>query len=208
MPRQEMKNKLNILTISEEELLTLIEAWQISDREATEKLTNICYDIVKSMATSERNKKLSNANTDILGETPTVYTNIALTTFIFDNKNVSIDTKNKLIKQLRTGVRNALIDKERYSNAKMRSRTSKVDIESPIVLSSLVNDDDVFKISDLSKALDELSLYNSRQAEIIKYRYYVDLKNKEIAHLLEISERLVEEELRKGKRWLNLYLGS
>lgn len=203
-----MKDKIDMLTISEKELLSLIEAWQNSDVEATNQLTNICYDIVKSIATNERNKKLSNANTDILGETPTVYTNIALTNFIFDNKNVSIKTKNKLIKQLRTGVRNALIDKERYSNAKIRSRTQKVDFDSPIVASSSVDDDLYLDVSDLSKALDELSKYNARQAEIIKYRYYVDLKNKEIAYLLEISERLVEDELRKGKRWLSLFLAS
>ena len=139
-----MKSKSNILNIEEGELLKLIDDWQNSNKEATELLSLICYDIVKSMAISERNKKLDGANTELLGESPTVYTNIALTNFIFDKKNVSINTKKKLIRLLRTGVRNALIDKERYANAKVRSRTSKVDFESTDVSSLFVSDEFTF----------------------------------------------------------------
>jgi RNA polymerase sigma factor (sigma-70 family) len=200
------KKELNILTIEEESLLQIIHDWQNSDPVAINMLATICYGLVKSMASCERNKKLSNANTEILNESATVYTNIALTNFIYENKNVTIETKKKLIKHLRTGVRNALVDKERYSNRKIRSRTSKVDISSPIVAELLVDDEKHIDINDLTKALSELEKYNKRQTEIIKYSYFVDLKNKEIAYLLGVSERLVEDELRKAKHWLAIFM--
>lgn len=201
------KDKLDVVTMKEEDLLNLIDGWQKSDPKSINTLTNACYDIVKTIAASEREKKLSNANTEFLGESPTGYTNIVLTNFIFDNKHVTIKTKNKLIKHLRTGVRNALVDKERYSNRKIRSRTSKVDISSPAVAKILVDDEKHISISDLTKALSELENHNKRQTEIIKYSYFVDLKNKEIAYLMEISERLVEDELRKAKLWLAMFMG-
>lgn len=200
--------KVNILTINEQELLNLIHGWKNADINAINTLTSLCYNIVKSMAENERNKKLSSANTELLGESPTVYTNVALTNFLYDNKNVTIESKQKLIKHLRTSVRNALVDKERYSNRKMRRSTSKVDFESSSVIEALVDDEHHLNINDLLKGLSELEQYSKRQAEIIKYSYFVDMKNKEVAYLMGISERLVEDELRKGKQWLALFLDS
>lgn len=54
----------------------------------------------------------------------------------------------------------------------------------------------------LDAAIDELSTFDSRKAEVVELHYFGGLSYAEIAEALELSTTTVHEELRAGRAWL------
>ena len=57
----------------------------------------------------------------------------------------------------------------------------------------------------LDKAIENLTKDYPRQAETIQLRYFHGLKNKEIAQLHQISESLVDKDLKFSKSWMRIH---
>jgi len=55
---------------------------------------------------------------------------------------------------------------------------------------------------ELNEALDRLSELDPRQAEIVELRYFGGLKEEEIAEVLKVSLRTVQQDWRKARLWL------
>lgn len=59
-----------------------------------------------------------------------------------------------------------------------------------------------FDMLEVHKALIDLEKIDPRQGAIVTMRYFLRMTNGEVAALLEISESLVEKELRMARAWL------
>lgn len=57
----------------------------------------------------------------------------------------------------------------------------------------------------IDQAIENLTKEYPRQAETIQLRYFHGLKNKEIAELHQISESLVDKDLKFSKSWMQAY---
>jgi RNA polymerase sigma factor (TIGR02999 family) len=66
----------------------------------------------------------------------------------------------------------------------------------------LIWKDDLDHLVQVHEVLDELSAVDSVKAEIVKLRFFVGLNNREIAELLQMSERTVERGWNYAKAWL------
>lgn len=58
------------------------------------------------------------------------------------------------------------------------------------------------RIEALSDALERLSSFDPRGAEIVEMRFLAGMTNVEIASVLEVSERTVERDWRAARAWL------
>ena len=66
----------------------------------------------------------------------------------------------------------------------------------------LAGEHDPRQLLHVHEALDRLAAEDPTKAEIVKLRFFVGLENREIAELLDISERTVERAWRFAKAWL------
>jgi RNA polymerase sigma factor (TIGR02999 family) len=66
----------------------------------------------------------------------------------------------------------------------------------------LAGEHDPRQLLHVDEALDRLAAEDPTKAEIVKLRFFVGLENREIAELLNISERTVERSWRFAKAWL------
>ena len=62
--------------------------------------------------------------------------------------------------------------------------------------------DDRHRLLQVHDALDELAAIDPVKAEVVKLRFFVGLSNREIAELLNLSERSVERAWNFAKAWL------
>jgi RNA polymerase sigma factor (TIGR02999 family) len=57
-------------------------------------------------------------------------------------------------------------------------------------------------IEELTQRFDELAGFDERKAEVVKLRLLWGFENREIAEILEVSERTVERDWRFSRNWL------
>lgn len=73
---------------------------------------------------------------------------------------------------------------------------------------SVVSIEPSLQLIELDEALERLKKLNARQAEIIEMRYFGGLKEEEIAEVLRISLRTVQNDWRLARLWLYRELKS
>jgi len=104
-------------------------------------------------------------------------------------------------------MRQILVDHARKRNAKKRGgdrqRTTLVEH----LLASEAKWDDVIALDD---ALDQLDAVDSRLRQVVEYRFFGGMTEKEIAGVLNVSTRTVQRDWAKARAWLYdvLYAGG
>jgi len=104
-------------------------------------------------------------------------------------------------------MRQILVDHARKRNAKKRGgdwqRTTLVEN----LLASEAKWDDVIALDD---ALDQLDAVDSRLRQVVEYRFFGGMTEKEIAGVLDVSTRTVQRDWAKARAWLYdvLYAGG
>jgi RNA polymerase sigma factor (TIGR02999 family) len=96
-------------------------------------------------------------------------------------------------------MRRILIDKARR---KLQVRHGGGNERVPFDGIDLAVEHDPQRLLHVHEALDRLAAEDATKAEIVKLRFFVGLENREIAELLDISERTVERAWRFAKVWL------
>ncbi|MBE9564240.1 MAG: sigma-70 family RNA polymerase sigma factor, partial [Proteobacteria bacterium] len=74
--------------------------------------------------------------------------------------------------------------------------------------SIIQNNDSPQSILDLHEALESLSEFDSRKAEILELQFFAGLTVKEIADVIKVSPRTVERDIQFAKAWLHQRLSS
>jgi len=57
-------------------------------------------------------------------------------------------------------------------------------------------------VLDLDDALNKLALLHERQAKVVELRFFAELKNDEVAEVLQVSPRTIEMDWRTARAWL------
>ena len=98
-------------------------------------------------------------------------------------------------------MRRILVDRGRRRQAiRHGGGQERVEVES-VELPVPVDDDTLVRVSE---ALDELAKVDATEAEVVKLRFFVGLKQEEIACALGISEKTVQRHWTHAKAWLYL----
>lgn len=96
-------------------------------------------------------------------------------------------------------MRRVLVERARSRNAKKRGGgAEKLPLED-VQVAAPVDDD---KLLLVHEALEKLAAHDPGKAEIVKLRFFVGLTHREIASLLEVSEKTVKRHWTYSKAWL------
>ncbi|WP_448564131.1 ECF-type sigma factor [Thalassotalea ganghwensis] len=189
--------------MEEQEVLALIKGWQSGDLKATKLLMNFAYLKIKEYAKINHENLPKDANTAIINMSATDIAHDAYLKLSQAESQISIETQRQFYSYVNSAVRNVFIDHYR-KQVKAKSRnpdktlfesdavTNKVDEKAPQQTAIITMNDEI----------ELLATQYPRQAEVLELRYFAQRSNKEIARLLDVSVRTIENDLRFAKAWL------
>jgi RNA polymerase sigma factor (TIGR02999 family) len=189
--------------MTEREVITLIKAWQDGEPEAAKVLLELAYIKIKEYANAHYKNLPNDVNTAFLSLSVTDLTHDCYEKLLVAESTLPVETLREFYSYLSSAVRNLFIDHYRKS-VKTKSRAIiKVLSTSSFVINrkSDTFEDELTSIT-LHLEMDGFSKQYARQAEALDLRYFAQKSNKEIARLLGVSLRTVENDLRFAKAWL------
>lgn len=189
--------------MTEKDIIDLINGWQKGETKSTQLLMNFAYLKIKEYAKINHEKLPEDANTAIISMSATDIAHDAYIKLSKAESLISIDTQRQFYSYLNSAVRNVFIDHYR-KQVKTKSRNpDKTQLSANHVLNKVddTTNEDTALIT-MSQEIEELSKHFPRQAETLELRYFAQRSNKEIARLLDVSIRTIENDLRFAKAWL------
>jgi len=184
-----------------EELTHIILSWSEGHKSSEEKLFVYTYERFKQIATVARTKvKLYNSNQYSMEDVICSTTSLVHEAYIklATDKKIDIESSKDFFLLVSTVMRHILIDHYRKLSANKR----KFDKDSSLKNNINSNDANNFDYISIDHSINKLSNVYPRQAETFQLRYFLGLKNKEIAKLQSVSESLIDKDLRFAKNWI------
>lgn len=175
------------------EITKILQDWNNGDVAAKERLMPFVYDELKRQARRLMARERSNHTLQ-----PTALVHEA---FIRISKQSGIDWKNRshfygIASHI---MRQILVQHARFHAAEKRGNNpiqfSLDDVQIPI-------EERASSILALDEALERFSEISEEQTKIVEMRFFGGLTNKEIAEVLEVSERTVVRKWKAARLWL------
>ncbi|PSW06719.1 ECF-type sigma factor [Photobacterium lipolyticum] len=180
-----------------------LEAWQSGSPDAENQLYQLAYQHLRTLASQERHRiagKFGDDNTvlqDCVNSTTALLHDAYLKLSVSDKQDIKHSRHfylmaTKIMRQI-------LFDQARHLRAKKRQHTVPNQDKTEI---------DLLSLTTMDKALDKLEVRYPRQANAIKLKYLMGMKNDEISQLLECSASLIDKDLRFARSWLQLQVSQ
>jgi RNA polymerase sigma-70 factor (ECF subfamily) len=118
---------------------------------------------------------------------------------LVDQTQVDWKNRSHFFAVAATAMRQILIQHARQRNAAKRGGDWQRITLSQAAAVSPKNDIDVL---DLDEALTRLGQLHARQGRVVELRFFAELKNDEVAEVLNVSPRTVELDWRAARAWL------
>ena len=183
------------------DISNLIQRWSEGDKLSEEKLFVLTYQKFKSIAREAKQKLNTKENADLTANIIHSTTAIVHDAYIklTPGLNETIDNKKQFYLLVSKVMRHILVDHYRKNKASKRQfdKTDTNEFTMPEISS--------LDYIAIDQAIENLTKEYPRQAETIQLRYFHGLKNKEIAELHQISESLVDKDLKFSKSWMQAY---
>lgn len=199
-----MENKGHIRmdsNTSNNEISRLILNWSEGDKLSEEKLFSLTYQNFKSIAREAKRKLNITNEADLTANIIHSTTAIVHDAYIklTPSLNETIDSKKQFYLLVSKVMRHILVDHYRKNKASKRQFDEASANE--LITTEITSIDYIA----IDQAIESLNKEHPRQAETIQLRYFHGLKNKEIAALHQISESLVDKDLKFSKSWMQAY---
>ncbi|MBS0197003.1 MAG: sigma-70 family RNA polymerase sigma factor [Planctomycetes bacterium] len=180
-----------------ESLTKMLEEAREKGPEATKKLIAVLYEELRKLAAGQMDRERTGHTLQ-----PTALANEVVIRLLGTDKPNWI-SKAHFLGAAATAMRRVLVDHARARNAAKRSGGNKVSMDS-IDADPLVEPSGRFEeeIEIVDALLTELASLDERQAQIMEYKYFAGMDNTQIAELLGISVRTVEQQHTFAKRWM------
>ena len=189
--------------LSNEELLSLITAWQNKDPVATQLLMELAYAKIKELSLQQVENTPEDANTAFVCQSATDIAHDAIIKLSHVNPTLPFETQREFHRYLNAVVRSTFIDAYRKQVKSVRRNPDKSRLNLQAEQSFPTNPYIKHSMNyDLLFLLESLEKEYPRQAEVIQLRYLAQQKNKDISRLLNVSVRTVENDIRFAKAWL------
>ena len=189
--------------MTEREVLNLIAGWQNGEPKTTRILMELAYIKIKEYAKANYKNMPEDVNTAFLALSVTDLAHDCYEKLLVAESILPVNTLREFYSYLNSAVRNLFVDHYRKS-VKAKSRTKRKDAIDATVSThrSIQTFEDELLNMALHHEMDQFAKQYSRQAEVLELRYFSQKSNKEIARLLGVSLRTVENDLRFAKAWL------
>ncbi len=177
----------------------LLVAWSEGDEDAYQKLVPLVYDELHRLAQRQMRRERP-------GQTlqPTALVHEAFLR-LAGAENLSWQNRSHFYAVSARMMRRILIDIARAKqNQKHGGGAMQVTMDEALAVSSEPSVD----LLALDEALKRLAALNPRQVQVVEMRYFGGLKEEEIAEVLKVSLRTVQDDWRLAKLWLRRELRS
>lgn len=179
----------------------LIKKWTLGDKTSEDKLFALSYQHFKAIAHNAKsklnNKDELNITADIICSTTALVHDAYLK--LAPGITEDIDNRKQFYLLVSKIMRHILVDHHRKKIASKRQITQQLDGDYQ------TSKDFSLDYISIDKAIEHLTKDYPRQAQTIQLRYFHGLKNKEIAQLHQISESLVDKDLKFSKSWMRIH---
>jgi len=182
-----------VSTPSPKEVTQLLLAWSDGDQAAFEKLTPLVYAELHRLARRYMRRER-------LGHTlqTTALVNEAYLRLI-EASSVRWQDRAHFFAVSARVMRRILVDVARdKANLKRGGGTQRVSLDEALLVSPERSDN----LMALDEALERLAILNSRQSQVVEMRYFGGLNEQEIAEVLKVSLRTVQQDWRLARLWL------
>lgn len=157
------------------------------------RLTELAYREMRRIAAGMMSRERADHTLQ-----PTALVHTAVVRLLNSGKFGSVD-RGQFLAVAASAMRNVLVDHaRRHAAAKRGGGILKLTL--PDVASG--NGPTTLNLLELDEALSKLAEIDERQRRIVELRFFGGLKNREVADLLGVSERTVEDEWRLARMWL------
>ena len=175
------------------EITQILKEWRSGDESAVDRLFPLVYDELKRQAKSYLNRERGNHTLQ-----PTALVNEAYIRMIGINKMNWADRAHFYALSATT-MRRILVDHARKIASDKRGGELQ-----RITLSNLKISDEqkATDLLDLDDALNRFAELEERKAKVVEMRFFSGLNQKEIAKILEVTEKTVQRDWKFAKLWL------
>ena len=183
---------------SSEGITQLLIDWSHGDQAALEKLMPLVYDELRRLATNYLRRERGNHTLQ-----PTALVNEAYLKLV-DQRNAKWQNRAQFFGISAQLMRRILVDHARQHTAAKRggSKQQRLSITSA---ERVVKQPEIDLLA-LNEALDELTIMDPQQAQIVELKFFGGLSIEETAEVLGISHATVERDWKLARAWLRRQL--
>jgi RNA polymerase sigma-70 factor (ECF subfamily) len=175
------------------QITQLLLAWSEGDDEAYKTLVPLVYEQLHRLAERHMRRERPGHTLQTTALVHELYMRLPGT------KNLSWQNRAHFFAVSARMMRRILIDVARSKqNLKHGGGAMQVTLDEALAVSSEPSVD----LIALDEALNRLTALHSRQAEIVEMRYFGGLREEEIAEVLKVSLRTVQQDWRLARLWL------
>ncbi len=189
--------------MTEKEILILISGWQQGEPKASRVLMEFAYIKIKEYAEVNYKSFPEDVNTYFHSLSVTDFAHDTYEKLLSAETKLPVETLREFYSYLNSAVRNLFVDHYRKHIKSKSNVIDKTSLTSP----SAINQIDPLQEHELTflalnQEMNDFSKQYPRQAEVLEFRYFAQKSNKEIARLLGVSLRTIENDVRFAKAWL------
>lgn len=177
----------------QDDVTRLLKAWSAGDPKALDELLPLVYEDLRRMAGYFFKRERRDHTLQPTALISEVYFRLK------GQQQTKWESRADFFSFAADVMRHFLVDHARRHRAEKRGGSAdRVPLDTLLEIFGEIDLD----LVDLHQALEQLAALDSRQAEVVKLRFFVGLKVEEIADLLEISTSTVKREWRTARFWL------
>jgi RNA polymerase sigma-70 factor (ECF subfamily) len=194
-----MEKLMEVPSVSQQRVTELLMRWSHGDDAALSELTPLVYEELRRVAHHYLSGQRSNHTLQTTALVNEVYLRLA------DQTNPRWQNRAHFFAVAARAMRQILVSYARSQQARKRGGgAQKVDLDEV----ALISPQESKQIVNLHEALEQLSVLDSRKAQIVELKYFGGLNYDEIAEVLKISRITVRRDWEFAKVWLYTELHS
>src|SRR5438067_9001250 len=186
-------------SVSQQRVTDLLARWSDGDDGALAELTPLVYEELRRLAHRQMGAERPDHTLQTTALDNEGYLRLA------DQTNPRWQNRAHFFAVAARAMRQILVSYARSQQAQKRGGgVFKVDLDE----AALVSPEESREIVDLHEALEQLSAFDSRKAQVVELKYFGGLNYDEIAEVLKISRITVRRDWEFAKVWLYTELRS
>jgi RNA polymerase sigma-70 factor (ECF subfamily) len=176
-----------------DQITHLLNDWKSGDEEAMSQVMAMVYDQLKLLAHRYTIKERSDRTLNTTGLVHEAYLKI------IKQNNRNYQDRAHFYAIVSTCMRRVILEVARSRNTNKRGNDAqKVEVKEHF----LISETDADQVLSVNEALEKLTGFDPRLAEVVEHRYFGGLKLEEIAEAMDCSLSTVKRDWRLAKTWL------
>lgn len=155
-------------------------------------LMELAYNVIKDISALERDKNLAGANTAYISNSRTDITHDVCISLMSGDKFKDVQSERDFYNLLTNTVRLHLVTQLNSQNAQKRNPYEKIPLQDDKLKDVAADAQDTMDMIVIDNGLKALESEFPEHSEVLQLKYFAQLSDKEIARLLSVSVRTVQ----------------